>query len=428
MPEPDTRIASVVDHLFRSSAGQMVSYLTRVLGPAHLDLAEEAVQDALSKALQTWPFSGIPDNPPGWLLHVARNRALDLVRHRGVVSQKTSEIVAELSQPQAEPRLELPEALRDDELCMIFLACNPALPRDSRVALSLKAVSGFSVKEIARAFLCDPTAIAQRLVRAKRQIREQGLSFALPPSQELGKSLDSVLEVIYLLFNEGYAAHAGDDLVRHDLCSEALRLALLVADSPVSQPKAHALVSLLAFQGARLAARVDDNGELVLLQDQDRSKWDSRLIALGSRRLAMSAEGEELSQFHVQAAIASIHAQAKDPSSTDWEAILDLYDDLMALNPSAVVALNRIVALGKVHGPECALDELTAIQDDPALRDYYLLPSTRASLLAETGEFSQAANYFEAALRRPCSEPERRFLTRRMQECHDQALRLQKPS
>lgn len=428
MPEPESRIATAVDHLFRSSAGQMVSYLTRVLGPAHMDLAEEAVQDALAKALQSWSFSGIPANPPAWLLQVARNRALDLIRHRGVALLKSAEIVAELKRPQAEANPELPEALRDDELCMIFLACHPALSRDARIALSLKAVSGFSVKEIARAFLSDPATIAQRLVRAKRQIQEQNLRFALPPSRELGKSLDSVLEVLYLLFNEGYAAHAGDDLVRQDLCSEALRLALLVADSPVAQPKAHALVSLLAFQAARLAARVDDNGELVLLQDQDRGKWDSRLLALGSRRLAMSAEGTELSLYHLQAAIASIHAQAKDPATTNWEAILQLYDDLMELNPSGVVALNRIVALGKVHGPECALEELIEIENDPALRDYYLLPATRGSLLAETAKFSEAVHCFEAALGRPCSEPERRFLTRRMRECREQALGLQKPS
>jgi RNA polymerase sigma-70 factor, ECF subfamily len=427
MPEQEANVASAVDHLFRCSAGQMVSYLTRVLGPAHMDLAEEAVQDALTRALQVWPYSGIPQNPPGWLQQVARNRALDLVRHRSVVLQKSAEIVAELSQGQAESRPELPEALHDDELCMIFLSCHPALPRDSRVALSLKVVSGFSVKEIARAFLCDPATIAQRLVRAKRQIREQSLRFDLPLPQDLGKSLDSVLEVIYLLFNEGYAAHAGDDLIRHDLCFEALRLALLVADSPVAQPKAHALVSLLAFQAARFAARVDDSGELVLLQDQDRSKWDSRLIALGIRRLAMSAEGNELSAYHVQAAIASLHAQAEDPSTTDWGKILELYDDLMELNPSGVVALNRIVALGKVHGPERALDELASLEDNPALHDYYLLPVTRGSLLAERGEFSRAAICFESALRRPCSEPERRFLTRRMQECREQALRQRRP-
>ena|SRR5271165_4713487 len=237
-------------------------------------------------------------------------------------------------------------------------------------------------------------------------------------------------QYIILLYGDpkNWAAHAGDDLVRQDLCSEALRLALLVADSPVTQPKAQALVSLLAFQAARLAARVDDKGELVLLQDQDRGKWDSRLIALGSRRLAMSAEGTELSPYHVQAAIASIHAQAKDPATTNWEAILELYDGLMELNPSGVVALNRIVALGKVHGAACALEELTEIENDPALRDYYLLPATRGSLLAETAEFSEAVHCFEAALRRPCSEPERRFLTRRICECREQGLRLKKPS
>ena len=300
---------------------------------------------------------------------------------------------------------------------MIFLCSHPAISRDARVALSLKTVSGFSVEEIARAFLADPSTVAQRLVRAKKQIREANIRFELPSMRELAERLDSVLEAIYLLFNEGYAAHAGGDLIRQDLCAEALRLALLVAQSPISDPRAHALVALLALQGARFPARIDENGEMVLLEDQDRSKWDLHLIALGFQHLAASAEGEVVTTYHVQAAISSVHAHAKRAEDTDWEYILVLYDDLMSLNPSAIVALNRAVAVWKVHGADAALRELDEIAEHPALADYYLLPATRGRLLAERGEFEQAAECFREALRRKCSEPERRFLLRKVAEC-----------
>ncbi len=300
---------------------------------------------------------------------------------------------------------------------MIVLGYHPLISRDARVALSLKTVSGFSVEEIARAFLAEASTVAQRLVRAKRQIREANIRFELPPTHELAERLESVLEVIYLLFNEGCAAHAGGELIRQDLCAEALRLAMLVADSPIGDPRTHALVALLALQGARFASLVDEHGELVLLEDQDRTKWDPRLIALGFHHLMASAEGDAITTYHVQAAIASVHAHAKRAEDTDWEHILILYDDLMQLNPSAVVALNRAIAVSKVHGNEAALQEVERIANDPALASYYLLPATRGRLLAEGGDFERAAAYFQEALRCQCSEPERRFLTRKLREC-----------
>ena len=417
MADAPQDIAGLVDHLFRTSAGQMVSYLTRVLGPAHLDLAEEAVQDALVKALQSWPFAAIPANPAGWLLQVARNRALDIIRHRGIVAAKTAEVVHELTRINPYGELEIRDQLRDDELRMIFLCCHPAISQDARVALSLKTVSGFSVEEIARAFLADSATIAQRLVRAKRQIREANIRFELPPQQELTERLDSVLEVIYLLFNEGYAAHSGDDLIRHDLCVEAVRLALLVSGSAIADPRSRALVALLSFQAARLPARVDENNELVLLENQDRSKWDRRLIAMGFQHFDLSAEGDSISTYHLQAAIASIHAQESIAANTDWQKILTLYDDLMELNPSAIVALNRAIAVSKVQGSAAALRELDRLADAPALANYYLLPATRGRLLAEQGNRGAAAEAFREALNRQCSEPERRFLLRKLREC-----------
>jgi RNA polymerase sigma-70 factor (ECF subfamily) len=419
-PPSQQRISGMVDHLFRERAGQMVAYLTRLLGPEHLQLAEDVVQEALIKALHHWSLSGIPDNPGGWLFQVARNAALDAVRRDSLLQEKTPQLVAEFSRynPACAPDDPMLLAeLRDDELRMVFMCCHPALSRDARAALSLKTVGGFSVAEIARAFLADERAIAQRLVRAKRQIRDLHLSLELPPARELGQRLEAVLEVIYLMFNEGYAAHSGEDLVRQDLCGEALRLGQLMADSPVSAPKAHALVALMAFQGARLPARVDAAGDIVLLEEQDRKLWDQRLVALGFHHLTAAAEGSEVSEYHLQAAIASIHAAAPDAHSTDWPAILGLYDELLAVNFSPVVALNRAVAVSKVHGAAAALAALQPLLEDSWLSNYYLLPAVRGRLLFDSGDLRAAAASYRQALGRPCSEPERRFLQRQLARC-----------
>jgi RNA polymerase sigma-70 factor (ECF subfamily) len=417
----------LVDHLFRTRAGQMVAWLTRVFGPAHLELAEEVVQDALVKALTQWPYSGVPDNPGGWLFQVARNAALDRLRRHAAFRGRAQEIAAELTRLK-DPGGPSEAAIEDDELRMVFMCCHPALPPDARVALSLKTVGGFSVGEIARAFLVAEATIAQRLVRAKRLLRGRRIGLELPYGEDLRPRLESVLEVIYLLFNEGYAAHAGQGLIRLDLCREALRLGRLVAQSPaVAAPAAHALVALMAFQAARLDARVDEAGEMVLLEDQDPARWDRRLVALGFAHFEQCAEGPEESVYHLQAAIAAIHARAQRAEQTRWPDILALYDRLLALNPSPIVALNRAVALSRVAGPAQGLVSLAALETDPTLAHYYLLPSIKGRLLADLGDHARAAECYRHALALPCSEPERRFLARRLDECLQAAGTLRRP-
>lgn len=409
----------LLDHLFRHQAGRITARLTRLLGPAHVALAEETVQDALVRALQTWPYQGVPENAAGWLFRVAHNIAIDAVRRDNTFAAKTDAVVAELmrSVSLASAELEIDEQLRDDELRMIFMCCHPALSQDARVALSLKTVGGFSTREIARAFLAGETAIAQRLVRAKRQLRDERLTLDVPAGPALGERLDSVLEVIYFMFNEGYAAQSGEDLIRQDLCYEALRLGRLVASAVVATPRVHALVALMALQAARLAARVDEGGDLVLLDDQDRTRWDPRLIAMGFHHFDRSIAGDDVSEYHVQAAIAATHTRAPDSSSVDWPLILHLYDQLVSLNPSPVVALNRAVAIAKVHGPAAALAALAPLERDRLLRRYHLLLAVRGQLLLELGRVTQAAEAFRSALACDCSEPERRFLERKLQMC-----------
>lgn len=390
----------------------MVAHLTRLLGPGSLDLAEETVQETMLRALQTWPYQGIPENAPAWLFRVAHNAAIDAVRRRRLTAGKEEQAVAELARSAAliDSDPDLDDRLRDDELRMIVMCCHPEIPRESAVALSLKTIGGFGVREIARAFLADEAAVAQRLVRAKRLIRDRGLTLDMPAGPDLPPRLDAVLDVIYLIFNEGYAALEGDALIRHDLCGEALRLGRLVAASPLADPRTHALVALMALQAARTPARVDALGDLVLFEDQDRSLWDQRLIALGFHHFDRSIAGGAVSRYHVEAAISATHARAGD----NWTLILDLYDDLLKLNPSPVVALNRAVAISKVHGPERAL---AALPEDTKLRSYHHYLAVRGHLLQQLGRTDEAADAFRAALECPCSEPERRFLSRKLCGC-----------
>jgi RNA polymerase sigma-70 factor, ECF subfamily len=411
--------AVIVEHLFRHQAGRMVAHLTRLLGPAWLTLAEEAVQESMLRALQTWPHQGVPEQPAGWLFRVAHNCALDAVRRNKNFGNKTDAIVAELSRSAAaqpnDPELE--EQLRDDELRMIFMCSHPAIPHESSVALSLKTVGGFNVREIARAFLADDAAIAQRLVRAKRLIRQQSLTLEMPQGKELEQRLDAVCEVIYFMFNEGYAALEGESLIRLDLCQEALRLGLLIASSSLATPALHALVALMALQAARLPARTNEAGDIVLLECQDRTRWDQRRIRLGFHHFDLSMSGDQVSEYHVQAAIAATHARAVEPESADWPTILSLYDQLMTIRNSSVIALNRAVAVSKVHGPAEALKAIEPLDNSPDLKNYHLLLAVRGQLLLELGRPAEAADCYRDALECRCSEPERRLLKRKLAEC-----------
>lgn len=413
--EPGT----ILEHLFRHQAGRMTAHLTRLLGPAWLNVAEEAVQEAMLRALQTWPYQGVPENPAGWLFRVAHNSAIDAIRRNKIFGDKTDAMVADLSRSATvaphDPELE--EQLRDDELRMIFMCCHPRIGHESSVALSLKTVGGFNVREIARAFLADDATIAQRLVRAKRLIRDQGLTLEMPHGEELRHRLDAVSEVIYFMFNEGYAALEGEALVRQELCSEALRLGRLIASSSIVTPSIHALVALMALQAARFPARTDEAGDIVLLDSQDQSRWDYKLIALGFHHFDHSMSGDEVSEYHVQAAIATTHARAAAPDSRDWPAILSLYDQLIAIKNSPVVALNRAVALSKVRGPAEALAAIESPDKNPGLRHYHLLLAVRGQFLMELGQRREAADCYRAALECRCSEPERRFLQRKLAEC-----------
>jgi RNA polymerase sigma-70 factor (ECF subfamily) len=367
------------------------------------------------RALQTWPDRGVPENAPGWLFRAARNAALDAVRRDRIGGQKSAEFAAALSQSvdiaPGDPRLE--EQLRDDELRLVFMCCHPAISRDARVVLSLKIAGGFNVREIARAFLAADEAIAQRLVRARRQIREQQLTLDMPRGAELPERLGSVLEVIYFMFNEGYSAHEGEDLIRTDLCFEALRLGHLIATSSIAAPRVDALMALMALQAARLPARTDEAGDLILLEDQDRTRWDQQLISIGFHYFDRSIAGDEVSEYHVQAAIAAAHARARNRNGVDWPVILDLYDQLFAMNASPVVALNRAVAIARVRGAAEALGSIESLK----LPRYYLLLAVRGHLLLDLGRSTEAAACFHEALQCRCSEPERRFLRRKIREC-----------
>ena len=421
-PHSGTReVPQLVDHLFRHQSGQVVATLTRILGPQHLQLAEDAVQEALIRALRQWAYRGVPDNPAGWIMRVARNQAIDVLRRESNLRSKQADIAllqeALPDDPQQATGM-LDDELLDDQLRLMFTCCHPAISPDAQVAVTLKTLAGFGVREIAKAFLTSEPTIAQRIVRAKRVIREQQIPYEVPEGVELILRLRSVLNVLYLLFNEGYTAHQGEDLVRHDLCAEAIRLTSILASRPVGDlPKVHALLALMLLQASRLPARMDGAGDLLLLEQQDRSLWDQRLIAAGLRSLGRSAAGNEVSEYHIQAAIACEHAVALDYASTNWPRILQHYTDLVALSGSPVAMLNRAVAQAMVDGPEAGLREIDQLRERHGMQQYYLLHATVAALQDRAGLATEACLTYERALSLTANDSERRFLQRKRDAC-----------
>ena len=420
---PGNIVNAVVDHLFRHEAGRIVATLTRVFGLARIDLAEDVVQGALLKALQQWSFRGIPENPPAWIMQVAKNMALDLLRRQATLRTKEEDIASIYEpDPTIVDGLFLESEIRDDQLRMMFACCHPRLPEESRIALTLKTLCGFSVQEIAHAFLLAEETVAKRLVRARQTLREESAKFEIPSGEGLRHRVGAVQRALYLLFNEGYSASSGNEVVRRDLVEEAIRLATLLSCHPSGDaPATHALLALMLLHGSRLSARTDDGGNILLLQDQDRSLWDHRMLQAGLKELDRSAAGSTISSYHLEAGIAACHCLAPDYESTDWSRILTLYDMLLKLDDSPLVGLNRAVAVAKVHGPEAALATIEQIPNIGRLDGYYLSHAVIAEQHLTLRHFGEAACHYRKALALTRLPAERMFISQKLKQC-EQAL------
>jgi RNA polymerase sigma factor (sigma-70 family) len=414
---PTGEVTQLAEHLFRHEAGKLVSVLTSIFGIERLQLAEDVVQEALLRALQTWPYYGVPKNPAAWITQTAKNMALDVLRREKNFRSKEAAIVATIEREPADDLSAIDHEIKDERLRMMFACCHPVIAQEAQVALALKTLCGFSSGEISRAFLTSEAAIEKRLVRARQKIRQAGIAFEIPGGKELAGRLDSVLQTLYLLFNEGYKASSGDRLVRQELCDEAIRLAaLLVAHPAGDYPKAHALLALMLLNAARLPARVDEEGNILRLKDQNRSVWSQPMIARGMFHLSRAASGNELTEYHLQAGIAACHCSAPDYQSTDWAQILALYDQLVQLDDSAVIALNRAVAVAQVKGPVAAIKAITQIPNSEALKSYYLLYAVLADFEAQLENPQAAAEHLRKALDLTDLKSEQSFLARRLHE------------
>ncbi len=419
MGEPGDSAGEAAGHLFRHEGAKVVATLTAHLGAHRLQLAEDVVQEALLRALQTWSYRGVPDNPGAWLTQVAKNLALNVLRREHRWNEKEDGIAAEHARWLAAPLDDMTqETFADDTLRLMFVCFHPELATEAQIALALRTLCGFSPAEIAAAFLTSEAAIAKRLVRARQRIRELALPFAVPDAAELSARLDGVLQTLYLLFNEGYKASVGDRLVREDLCHEAVRLATLVAQHPATmEPRAHALLALMLLNAARLAARTDDAGNLLRLHEQDRSTWNQSMIQRGIACLHHASQAGGLSVYHLEASIAATHCLAAETASTNWTRILHLYDQLFALTGSPVTAMNRAVAVARVHGPQAGLNALDEIRQRSVLEGNHLYHAMRGTFAAELGQTAAAATHFRQAEKLALLPVERDFIARRIEEC-----------
>ena len=416
-------VPKLVDHLFRHEAGKMVSYLTRIVGMSRLDLAEDVVQDTLCRALEAWPVHGLPDNPSAWLMRVARNRAIDILRRDEQFRYFAPELsyLLKLREDLSADTHAFEKEIQDDQLRMMFSCCHPELSTEAQITLILKTLCGFSVSEIAHALLSGEDAIEKRLGRARKLFRSSGPFVELADASEIRERVEAVYQAIYLLFNEGYHGSRSERTttpITEDLCLEAMRLALLLSEHPEgNNPKTHALLSLFCFHAARIPGRKDGDGGLLQLELQDRSSWDRDLISMGFHFMEKATTGNELSEYHLEAGIAALHTAAPTYEETDWGKILELYDLLYGLKPTSIVALNRAIAMGKAVGPKEALDELSRIPDPSKLKDYPFYYAAQGEFHILADRLDEAAKRFVKAAKLARSRSEMEFFERKLRTC-----------
>jgi len=413
MPPPvPEQLSRTIETLYRSESGRVLATLVRLLGD--LDLAEEAMHEAFAAALESWPQTGIPDKPRPWLISTARFKAIDNMRRRARFDGAQRDLIAHMESRTNDAPLE-DEEIEDDRLRLIFTCCHPALPPEGQVALTLREICGLTTEEIARAFLVTPATLAQRIVRAKAKIRETHIPYEVPGPEELPERLDAVLQVIYLVFNEGYSAAAGTEVTRADLTGEAIRLGRLLAELQ-PEPEVIGLLALMLLQESRRAARTSPSGELILLEHQDRALWNHEQIAEGVALVEKALKSRRFGAYTLQAAIAAVHAEAESTAATDWRQIVALYNQLVRIQPSPVVQLNRAVAIAMRDGPEAGLAHIDAVLEHGELANYYLAHSARADMYRRLGRTAEARSSYEKALSLTQQEPERQFLQERIRQ------------
>src|ERR1700761_5798202 len=413
MPQPvPEELSKTIETLYRSESGRVLATLVRLLGD--FDLAEESMHEAFAAALESWTLAGVPDKPRPWLISTARFKAIDTMRRRGRFQEAQKDLVTHMESRLNDAAVE-DEEIEDDRLRLIFTCCHPALPPEGQVALTLREVCGLTTEEIARAFLVTPATLAQRIVRAKAKIRETPIPYEVPAPQELPERLDAVLQVVYLVFNEGYSAGAGAEVTRAELTGEAIRLGRLLTELQ-PEPEVIGLLALMLLQESRRAARTSPGGELILLENQDRSLWNGEQIAEGVALVEKALSSRRFGPYTLQAAIAAVHAEAESAAATDWRQIVAIYNHLVQIQPSPVVHLNRAVAIAMRDGPEVGLAHIDAVLEHGELANYYLAHSARADMFRRLGRTAEARSSYEKALALTQQEPERKFLEERIRQ------------
>lgn len=418
-------INELIEHFFRYESGKMISVLTGIFGTNNLILVEDIVQDTLTEAISNWTYNGTPENPVAWLYTVAKNKTLNAIKREKYQEKFISESLY-FSKTQQIFEQDLAdffseESISDDQLRMMFMCCHPSISKDSQIALILKTLCGFSISEIAKSFLTNNESINKRLVRARKTIREDEIPFEVPSKKQLDKRVDTVLEAIYLLFNEGYSASSGDKLIRIELCKESIRLAEMLVnhESVTNKTNVHALIALMQLNASRFKAREDKNGNIIILSEQDRSVWDYHIMEQGFSNLEKAAHSQHISKYHILATISAYHCSAKDFESTDWNSILVLYDKLLAVDKSPIVILNRAIALSKVGKAKKALRELATIENDRIIKSNYLFYSTKAEFQIQTNDYEKAKKTLKRAIELAPLPNEKQMLEKRLENYFD---------